>query len=68
MMKDIRIAAVVCRCPVGQVKHNLERTRYWTLRAKKRGRVWSASLSSISPVTATGKKSPTMPFLPMDRR
>ena len=37
MMKDIRIAAVVCRCPVGQVKHNLERTRYWTLRAKKKG-------------------------------
>lgn len=36
-MKDIRIAAVVCRCPVGQVKQNLERTRYWTLRAKKKG-------------------------------
>ena len=36
-MKDIRIAAVVCRCPVGQVKHSLERTRYWTLRAKKKG-------------------------------
>ncbi|MBC2711938.1 MAG: nitrilase [Desulfosarcina sp.] len=35
-MKDIRIAAVVCRCPVGQVKHNLERTRYWTLRARKK--------------------------------
>ena len=36
-MKDIRIAAVVCRCPLGQVKHNLERTRYWTLRARKKG-------------------------------
>jgi predicted amidohydrolase len=36
-MKDIRIAAVVCRCPVGQVQHNLERTRYWTLRARKKG-------------------------------
>jgi N-carbamoylputrescine amidase len=36
-MKDIRIAAVVCRCPVGEVQHNLERTRYWTLQAKKRG-------------------------------
>ena len=36
-MDDIRIAAVVCRCPVGQVTRNLERTRYWTLRAKKKG-------------------------------
>jgi len=36
-MEDIRIAAVVCRCPVGQVEHNLERTRYWTLRARKKG-------------------------------
>ena len=36
-MRDIRIAAVVCRCPVGQVKQNLERTRYWTLRTKKKG-------------------------------
>lgn len=38
-MKDIRIAAVVCRCPVGQVKHNLARTRYWTLLARKKGAV-----------------------------
>lgn len=37
MMKDIRIAAVVCRCPVGQVKRNLERTRYWTRLARKKG-------------------------------
>ncbi len=38
-MKDIRIAAVVCRCPVGQVKHNLARTRFWTLLARKKGAV-----------------------------
>jgi len=37
MMKDIRIAAVVCRCPVGQVERNLERTRYWTLQAREKG-------------------------------
>lgn len=36
MMSDIRIAAVVCRCPVGQVKRNLERTRYWTQQAKQK--------------------------------
>ena len=36
MMKDIRIAAVVCRCPVGQVKRNLEQVRYWSLRARKK--------------------------------
>ncbi|WP_372679768.1 nitrilase-related carbon-nitrogen hydrolase [Desulfosarcina sp.] len=34
-MRDFRIAAVVCRSPVGQVKHNLERTRYWTRRARR---------------------------------
>ena len=37
MMKNIRIAAVVCRCPVGQVERNLERTRYWTLKAREKG-------------------------------
>ena len=37
MMQDIRIAAVVCRCPVGQVKRNLERTRYWTHQARNKG-------------------------------
>lgn len=37
MMKDIRIAMVVCRCPVGRVKRNLERTGYWALRAKEKG-------------------------------
>ena len=37
MIKDIRIAAVVCRCPVGEITHNLNRTRHWTLKAKKKG-------------------------------
>lgn len=37
MMNDIRIAAVVCRCPVGKVAHNLSRTRHWALEAKKMG-------------------------------
>jgi predicted amidohydrolase len=37
MKRDARIAAVVCRCPVGQVKRNLERIRYWTQRAGKKG-------------------------------
>jgi N-carbamoylputrescine amidase len=36
MINDIRVAAVVCRCPVGQVAHNLERTRYWTIQARKK--------------------------------
>lgn len=49
-MKDMRIAAVVCRCPVGQVKHNLERTRYWTLRARKEG----ASLVCFPELNLTG--------------
>ncbi len=35
MMDDLRIAAVVCRCPVGRVTHNLERTRYWAAQAHK---------------------------------
>ncbi|BBO82222.1 amidohydrolase [Desulfosarcina ovata subsp. sediminis] len=37
MKRDIRIAAVVCRCPVGSTARNLERVRHWVLRAKKRG-------------------------------
>ena len=37
MLRDIRIAVVICRCPVGQVERNLERTRYWCLEAKNRG-------------------------------
>lgn len=35
MLNDLRIATVVCRCPVGQLKHNLEQTRYWTVQARK---------------------------------
>lgn len=37
MQHDLRIAAVVCRCPVGAVDHNLDRTRYWATMAKKQG-------------------------------
>lgn len=37
MKNDLRIAAVVCRCPVGQVARNLDRTRHWTSRAKQSG-------------------------------
>ena len=37
MIGDIRIATVVCRCPVGELKRNLERTAEWTLKAKKKG-------------------------------
>lgn len=33
----VRIAAVICRCPVGSITHNLARTRYWTLEARRRG-------------------------------
>lgn len=36
-MKDIRIAAVVCRAPVGDIEGNIERTIYWTHRAKSAG-------------------------------
>jgi N-carbamoylputrescine amidase len=39
MKGDFRIAAVVCRCPVGQVARNLERTRHWVSRAKQSGAV-----------------------------
>jgi len=37
MNKSIRIAAVVCRCPLGEIAHNLDRTRHWTLQAKQSG-------------------------------
>lgn len=33
MTRDIRIAVVTCRCPVGEIERNLERTRYWAERA-----------------------------------
>ena len=36
-MIDIRIAAVVCRCPVGQIARNLARTRDWALQAQAAG-------------------------------
>ena len=37
MKSDFPIAAVVCRCPVGQVARNLDRTRHWAFRAKQSG-------------------------------
>ena len=37
MKGDFRIAAVVCRCPVGQLVGNLDRTRHWASRAKQSG-------------------------------
>ncbi len=37
MKKDIRIAAVVCRCPVADVTHNVDRTRHWAEKARQRG-------------------------------
>ena len=36
MMRDLRIALGVCRCPLGQLEHNLERTRYWAKQAQKK--------------------------------
>ncbi len=36
-MDDIRIAAVVCRCPVGQIARNLARTRDWAQMAREAG-------------------------------
>ena len=50
MINDIRIAAVVCRCPVGQLKHNLERTRFWTIQAKKQ----AAALVCFPEMNLTG--------------
>jgi N-carbamoylputrescine amidase len=50
MMDDLRIAAVVCRCPVGRVEHNLERTRYWAHEAKRQ----SAALVCFPEMNLTG--------------
>jgi predicted amidohydrolase len=50
MLNDIRIASVVCRCPVGQVQHNLERTRYWTRQARKQ----AATLVCFPEMNLTG--------------
>ena len=36
-MDDIRIAAVVCRCPVGRIPRNLARTRDWAQKAREAG-------------------------------
>jgi predicted amidohydrolase len=37
MRQPIRIASVVCRCPVGEAGHNLARTRHWVLAARQKG-------------------------------
>ena len=36
-MKDIRIAAITCRSPVGEIDRNLAETIDWTLRAREAG-------------------------------
>lgn len=36
-MKDIRIAAVSCRSPLGETEHNLARTAYWVDQARRAG-------------------------------
>jgi len=36
-MDDLRIAAVTCHCPAGQVRHNLDKTAHWTARARATG-------------------------------
>lgn len=36
-MQDIRIAAVTCNAPVGQIDHNLAQTEYWVGQAKAAG-------------------------------
>lgn len=36
-MMDLRVAAAVCRSPLGSMAENLERTRHWVLRAKAAG-------------------------------
>ena len=36
-MRDLRIAAAVCRAPVGDIEGNIQRTIHWTQEAKKRG-------------------------------
>jgi N-carbamoylputrescine amidase len=50
MRNDIRIAAVVCRCPVGQVQRNLERISYWTRQARQK----QASLVCFPEMNLTG--------------
>lgn len=36
-MKNIRIAAVVCRSPVGDIEHNLTQTTHWVQQARTAG-------------------------------
>ncbi len=36
-MQDVRIALVVCRCPVGQPAYNLQRVSHWARRAANSG-------------------------------
>jgi len=36
-MKNLRVAAVVCRSPVGEIEYNLSRTAYWVRQAQESG-------------------------------
>ena len=36
-MKDLRIAAITCQSPVGEIDHNLSKTIEWSQKAKKAG-------------------------------
>lgn len=49
-MKDIRIAAVVCRSPFGQVSENIKRTEYYTRKAREQG----ASIICFPEMNITG--------------
>lgn len=49
-MKDLRIAAVVCRAPAGKIDRNIDRTIHWTEKAKQSG----ASLVCFPELNITG--------------
>jgi predicted amidohydrolase len=49
-MNDLRIAAVVCRCPVGQVQYNLQRMTGWVDAARNR----QASMICFPELNVTG--------------
>lgn len=49
-MKDIRIAAVTCRAPVGQIDYNLDQTIHWTEAARTAG----AHLACFPELNITG--------------
>lgn len=36
-MEDLRVAAVTCHCPVGEIRHNLDKTAHWVARARATG-------------------------------